>query len=132
MLAWTCRDGHRFLTWSAVLGLAAAVLLAAFGMPPVELHGPLHYLGIMGPLCGMTRGVAAFTRGDLALAWAYNPASLLLVPGAAVVIGRAAYGCVTGRWLQARIRFDPRIRTFVVVGVALLTVPQQLHVELLA
>jgi len=38
-------------------------VLAAVGLPPVDLHGPLHYLGVMDPLCGMTRGTVAVLRG---------------------------------------------------------------------
>ena len=53
------------LTVVAAVGLAVGAVLAAFGMPPVDLHSPLHHMGIMDPLCGMTRGSAATMRGDL-------------------------------------------------------------------
>jgi hypothetical protein len=61
----------------AAAGLLAAGVLAVVGLPPVDLHGPLHRLGIMDPLCGMTRGVVAVLRGQLGRAVAYNPASPL-------------------------------------------------------
>ncbi len=132
MLRWANHDGHRAFTALALVGAPVAALLALFGLPPVDVHGPLHYLGIMGPTCGVTRGVMWFTRGDFATAWAYNPVSLLMVPGAAVMLARGLHGRVTGRWLNLSVR---RRRWMIVVGVAAvaaLTARQQLHVDLLA
>ena len=50
-IAVTSRDEHRWLTLLAVAGLAIALGMAVFGLPPVDLHGPLHRVGIMDPLC---------------------------------------------------------------------------------
>jgi hypothetical protein len=88
-------------------GLLAAGMLAVVGLPPVDLHGPLHYLGIMDPLCGMTRGTVAVLRGRLGQAVAYNPASPLLVTGAVLALGRWLVGRLTGRWLDATLRRTP-------------------------
>src|SRR6266542_1728907 len=82
LLVWASVDHHRGLTHLAVGGLLAGAILAVTGPPPLDLHGPLHYLGIMDPGCGMTRGVLWTLRGRLDRAWAYNPASPLLVAGA--------------------------------------------------
>ena len=79
----------------------------------------------------MTRGAAEFPRGDIAMARTYNPASVLLVPGALAVIGRAAYGVVTGRWFQVNGSFDAHGRVVVAVAVVVLAVRQQLNVQLL-
>ncbi|MET0920988.1 MAG: DUF2752 domain-containing protein [Acidimicrobiia bacterium] len=67
----------------------AAALVAAASLPLLPGHDtvtcPLRATtGVPCPLCGMTRGVGAVVRGDLAHAIALNPGSLLLV---AVVIG---------------------------------------------
>lgn len=126
------RDRWPKLAWFALGGLPTAGLLAVFGMPPVNLHGPLHHLGIMGPLCGMTRGVAAAARGDLGTALAYNPVSLLLIPGAVVVLVRTAWGRATGRWIDATILRPRPVLAIAIVAVVALTVNQQLRVELLA
>jgi hypothetical protein len=77
-LRWARADRHPTLAPLAAAGLLAAGLLAVVGLPPVDLHRPLHHLGIMDPLCGMTRGTVALLRGQLGQAVAYNPASPLL------------------------------------------------------
>jgi hypothetical protein len=81
-LRWEREDRHPTLTLLAAAGLLAAGVLAMVGLPPVDLHGPLHRLGIMDPLCGMTRGTVALLHAQLGQAVAYNPASPLLVAGA--------------------------------------------------
>lgn len=124
-------DRHRLLTALAIVGLVVASLLAVFGMPPVDVHGPTHWVGIMGPTCGMTRGVAATMGGDLARAVAYNPASPLVVAGAMVVVLRGAVGRTTGRWLTFHVHVSRRGWIVIVVGLVLLTVNQQLHADLL-
>jgi hypothetical protein len=67
------------------------------GLPPVDLHAPLHYLAVMDPLCGMTRGVRLVARGDLAGAVRYNPAAPLVPFGGGLLLVRAAHGHRTGR-----------------------------------
>lgn len=74
--------------------------MAIFGLPPVDVHGPLHYLGIMDPLCGVTRGTRLAMLGHLGQAWRYNPLSVVLVAGACAIVLRQALGLATGRWLN--------------------------------
>src|SRR6266511_3702846 len=81
-LAWAPVDPHRRLARLGLGGLLAGGIFAVTGPPPLDLHGPLHYLGIMDPLCGMTRGVLWTLRGRLE---------------------RAAVGWLTGRWLTVTL-----------------------------
>jgi hypothetical protein len=86
---------HDALAWAAPfagMGLAAGMAMALLGLPPVDIHGPLHYLGVMDPLCGMTRGVRLFCLGQVSEAVRYNPAAPLLVLGALGALARAAWG----------------------------------------
>jgi Protein of unknown function (DUF2752) len=116
----------------AAAGLLAAGMLAVVGLPPVDLHGPLHYLGVMDPLCGMTRGTVAVLRGRLGQAWAYNPASPLLVAGALLAVGRWLVGRLSGRWLDATLR-PTRLTVGIAAALVLaLWVNQQAHAALLA
>jgi len=134
-MRWADSDQYRWVTVLAVLGLAVAALMAAAGLPPVDLHGPLHHLGIMDPLCGGTRAARYTIRGDLRLAWTYNPLSIVAVVGAAVFTGRALVGAITGRWLSAAVAWTiPRRRIVVALTVAslvVLEIRQQMLVELL-
>jgi hypothetical protein len=105
--------------------------LAISGLPPIDLHGPAHYIGIMDPLCGGTRAVRLALRGDLAGAWRYNPIAIPLVAGAAGLLVRHAVGVATGRWPTAGIH---RPRPVLIAGTGLaaaLEVNQQLHADLL-
>jgi hypothetical protein len=130
-LYWEDYDRHLAMTQLAAVGLVAAVLMAVFGQPPYGFHGPLHYLGIMSPTCGMSRGVMSFTRGNLALAWEYNPASLLVVPAGLVAFTRAVFGRVTGRWLNLRVRWNWWIGGLLIAALVALTVRQQLNADFL-
>ena len=124
------RDAHRWLTGLAAAGLALAAVLAVVGLPPVDLHGPLHRYGIMDPLCGGTRSVRLAARGEWAASWRYSPLGLVLLLGAAGVLLRAVVGAATGRWLTV----TARRRTVVLVvltAAVVLQVRQQLNVELL-
>jgi hypothetical protein len=123
------RDPLPGLTIVAMAGLVVGVLLARFGMPPVNLHAPPHFWGIMDPLCGMTRGSAATLRGDLGKAWWYNPASPLVIAAGFAVVARWALGLATGRWVCVRLQ---RTRLGVAVlasAFVVLDVYQQLHVD---
>lgn len=124
-------DRHPALVWVAAGGLVAALMLGAFGMPPIEVHFPTHRLGIMGPLCGMTRSVARAAVGDLPAGWRYNPGGVVLVAGAWTAIGRTVIGRVTGRWLNVDLVVPWGWWTMATVLVGL-TINQQLHAELLA
>lgn len=73
--------------------------MAVFGLPPVDLHGLLHHVGIMDPLCGGTRATAYTARGEWALAWRYNPLGFLAVVAAAAAVLRAVVGLLARRWV---------------------------------
>ncbi|MEU0680146.1 MULTISPECIES: DUF2752 domain-containing protein [Streptomyces] len=128
------REGHDRHRWAgplAAVGLVSGALLAVLGLPPVDLHGPPHYAGVMDPLCGATRGVHAAMLGDFGEAWRYNPLSLVLVLGAAGALLREAVGRLRGRWLNLQVTHR---WTAVVVGLTLLAVleaNQQAHADLL-
>jgi hypothetical protein len=128
---WESRDRHRTWTRIALFGVPLAGLLAAFGLPSIDIHGPLHYLGVMGPTCGMTRGVMWFTRGNLARAWLFNPASFLVAPAMVVLISRAFYGYLTGRWLTVSVRWRPWLWVVPTLFVLALSVHQQINVGVL-
>jgi hypothetical protein len=130
-LRWEREDGHPTLAPLAAAGLLAAGVLAVVGLPPVDLHGPLHRLGIMDPLCGMTRGTVAVLRGQLGQAVAYNPASPLLLVGAVLAVGRWLVGRLTGRWLDATPRPTPITSAVAAIVVFALWVNQQTHATLL-
>lgn len=130
-LRWENHDRHTALTQLAVVGLAAALLMGVFGQPPYGFHGPLHYLGIMSPTCGMSRGVMWITRGNIALAFEYNPASLLALPAGLVALVRAVFGRFTGRWPNFFFRRNWWMLGLLVAAAVALTVRQQLHAELL-
>ena len=107
---WERNDRHPTITRLAVIGIPLSLLLAVLGLPPIDIHGPLHYLGIMGPACGLTRGVMWAVRGDLARAWKFNPASLLVVVAMIGLAIRAAFGRTAGRWLNLQPRSRPWLR----------------------
>lgn len=111
--------------------MVGASALATLGLPPVDIHSPLHFIGIMDPLCGMTRATRALALGDLATAIRYNPASPLLPLGAALVLARALIGWRTGRWLGFVIRWRRSAAVLAIVLVALLWWHQQANAELL-
>jgi hypothetical protein len=132
---WERRDRHVVVTVVALVGLTVAAAMAVFGLPPVDLHGPLHRFGIMGPFCGGTRAARLTAQGEWALAWQYSPLGIAAVLGAGAATLRATIGLVSRRWLTVRVQWTPwRRRVALVVGVALLvalTVRQQLRVDLL-
>lgn len=125
-------DAHRSLLWIAASGLALATVLAIFGFPPIELHLPTHHLGLMGPLCGMTRSAARASVGDLAGSWRYNPGGVVLVVGAWAAVLRAVVGRTTGRWINLRLLVTARGWWVIALVLAGLTLNQQLHADLLA
>ncbi|MFP8958986.1 DUF2752 domain-containing protein [Streptomyces nanhaiensis] len=112
-------------------GITAGAVLAVVGLPPVDLHGPWHYLGVMGPLCGGTRGVHAMLLGRLDEAWRYNPLSLVLVPGAVLALVRETVGRVSGRWLNLRVTHRRAALLLALLPLTALTVNQQAHADLL-
>lgn len=124
-------DKHRPITWLAVVGAAAAAAMAVFGLPPVDIHGPLHFVGIMDPMCGGTRSVRYAFRGEWGLAWTYNPLGLPVAAGGVLAVLRAVAGWVTGRWVAVHIRGQRALLVVALVATAALAVRQQLHASLL-
>lgn len=129
-LRWDDRDRHPTWTRLALVGVPLTGLLAVLGPPPIDLHGPLHYLGVMGPTCGMTRGVMWFVRGDLARAWQFNPASLLVIPGMVLLLGRATIGRLSSRWVNVAVQRRPWLWV-VAALIVLLAIRQQLNADFL-
>ncbi|MFF7642955.1 DUF2752 domain-containing protein [Streptomyces canus] len=101
----------------AVVVLAGAAM-AVWGMFPVDLHEPTHYAGIMAPTCGLTRSVVAVFRGDLPMAWRYNPAGLLVAAVSVAILARLVAGVFVGRGPVLRVR--PGRIGWIVLGLALL------------
>lgn len=132
---WADADLYRPWTWLAAAGTAAAVAMAAAGLPPVDLHGPLHHLGVMDPLCGGTRAARYAVLGQWRAAWAYNPLGLAAVLGAGLLVLRGVTGVVSGRWWTPAWTPSPRLRRLLLaallVGLVALEVRQQLLVDLL-
>lgn len=125
------RDRYRWAAPLAIAGGAAALTMAVFGLPPVNLHGPPHYLGVMGPVCGMTRAVRYFARLDIATAVFYNPAVPFVVLAGAAVLSRWAYGRGTGRWAELRVHWTPLLVLVVTAAVVALAARQQAYADLL-
>jgi hypothetical protein len=117
------------VTRVAVLGLAAGITLRVVGVPHLDLHGPLHYLGIMDPLCGGTRAMFLLTSGHPAAAAQYNPIVFPFTTAALVQLARAAIEWGTGRRLQ--LSPSPAVRRILIaaglVALAALEIRQQLH-----
>ena len=115
------QDRMRWLTVAGCAGFAVAVLMALFGLPPVDLHGPFHRAGIMDPFCGGTRAARFTAQGRFVEAWTYNPLGVAAAMAAAAAAVRTAAGLITGRWLNLTVAWTPRmVRIVVVVAVALL------------
>lgn len=125
-------DAHPALVWIAVGGLVVGMTFAAVGLPRIELHLPTHHLGLMGPLCGMTRSVTRASVGDLTGAWRYNPGGVVLVVGAWGAVVRTVVGRATGRWINVRLLVTALGWWVIVLMLAGLTVNQQLHADLLS
>jgi hypothetical protein len=135
MFSRASHDRHRALSVFALMGLLVAGSLAAFGLPTVDVHGPLHWIGIMDPGCGGTRAIRLTILGRLGEAWNLNPAGIVAVAGAAAFLVRSAAGMATGRWLDVSIAWTPRRRRLislaVVVPLVVLELRQQGRAELL-
>lgn len=134
-LSWRPTDQHVPFTILAGLGAVATVTLGVFGLPPVSLHTFPHELGVMFPTCGGTRAARFMATGEWDRAWQYNPLSVLLVLGAAVMMARLAVGVLTRRWLTVRVAWSRSRLTAVAAVAALLLVAlawrQQLNADLL-
>lgn len=126
-------DCYPQTTRVVAVGVGVALVLAVVGLPPVSIHEPWHSWGVMGPTCGMTRAVRLLARGDLGGAWSYNPASFALAAFGGLVLGRALWARLTGRWLVLSVSRPARLAAVAVsaVLIALLWWNQQNHAELL-
>lgn len=130
-MSWDRSDHYRWVTVLATTGMTIGVLLALLGLPSLDIHGPLHHLGIMSPTCGATRALRLVFLGQLSQSLAYNPLGLVLVVGATASLARHLYGVLSGRWLNVHIS---RGRTAILLAVGLvllLEINQQAHAPLL-
>lgn len=123
-------DAHLWLTCSALVAAAGALVLALFGIPSVDLHGPTHRLGIMDPFCGGTRSWYLLLHGRLWDALRYNPAGPLLMAIAVAALIRAAIGVRTWKWVTLTIDRRVYLPVLLVATVAL-QVNQQMNAPLL-
>ena len=129
---WEPADRHREWTVLAVLGTATAAVMALIGLPPLDLHGPLHYLGVMDPLCGGTRAARYTMLGRWDLAWHYNPLGLLAVLGAGLAVLRAGIGAISRRWWTPVLALTPGVRRLLIVALVLGLVALEVRQQLLA
>lgn len=103
-------DRHRVVTVLALLAATATVALVVLGLPPIDLHGPLHGYGVMWPTCGATRATWFAARGDLGRSWDLNPLGAVVVGGSALAVLRALVGVSTSRWVSWSVTTTPRAR----------------------
>ena len=126
-IEWSSTDRMRVVTLIGVAGLVASVAMAAFGLPPVDLHGPLHRMGIMDPLCGGTRAARLTTQGHLLAAWRYNPLGILATLVAVLAVARLSAGLLRRRWLTVRISWTPRRIRVALAVLAIATVALEIR-----
>lgn len=130
-LEWSRRDSYPGLTAMAVVGAIAFLGLRVFGLPSVDLHTPLHYAGIMDPLCGMTRAMWLIGNARLGEAWDYNPGVYALATSGSFLVVRAVVGSATRRWLTWRGLPRRFVWVVLAVAVAVLWINQQANADLL-
>ncbi|WP_344215712.1 DUF2752 domain-containing protein [Kribbella sancticallisti] len=113
--------------------MAAAIALLVVGVPRVDLHGPLHYLGVMDPFCGGTRAMFLLLSGHPAEAATYNPIVFPLAAMTVLAIVRIGVGWSTGRWVDVRLSRNWRraLIAVCILALAALEIRQQLHADLL-
>ena len=126
-LEWSTRDEMLWVTLAGTLGLILALAMATFGLPPIDLHGPLHRWGIMDPLCGGTRAARLTAQGHLGAAWTYNPLGILATIAALVAVLRLAIGATTRRWLNLHLIWSPRMRWIALVLLTVLAVALEIR-----
>jgi hypothetical protein len=129
--SWEDRDSSPGLTLVTAVACAAAVSMATFGLPPVNVHGPWHFLGVMDPLCGMTRATRLLALGQIRRAIAYNPASPLLGLFGAAMVARVVVGWMKHRWLRIEVHPSHAALLVLALLVAGLWANQQVHASLL-
>ena len=124
-------DRHARLAPAALALALVTVSLRLFGLPPIDLHGPLHPLGVMDPLCGGTRAAMALGRGDLGLSWEYNPLVPLLAVAVLASLARWGWGRTTDRWITVHVADRRALILLVGLLVMLSWLNQQANVDLL-
>ena len=129
-LFWNDHNRWEWLGRVALVGLAAEGSTRYRRTAALGRARPLHYVGIMDPLCGGTRGLRLMMRGHLASAWRDNPLAVFLPPAAVAALAREATGRITGRW--ADIAVSRRLAWAVTaVALTILEINQQAHAALL-
>ena len=133
-LSWSIEDHDQYgsVTVVAILGVIAAFAITAFGLPPVDFHGPLHYIGIMDPFCGGTRAARYAAAGNLQMAWKYNPLGIVAVAGGAAIVARALVGLTTKRWVSPTIHWTKKGRRTVLIITGLLLIVLEVRQQLIA
>lgn len=119
----------RTFTALMLAGLAAAGLLVLIGGMPFDLPMPTQRFGVVEPSCGLTRGSTAIARGDLARAWAYNPASFVVMGFGALGAARAVVGGLTARWMTVRVTWTRWSVLALAAAITLLWAYQQTNAE---
>lgn len=122
-------DGMRWWTSVSVAGFGVAMVLALVGGFPVDVPMPTHSFGWVEPSCGLTRGSTALVRGDLALAWRYNPLSYLVVLFGVSGVARWVAGRSSARWVHVSVRLRPLGWSVLAVLVIAFTLYQQSNAE---
>lgn len=126
-IEWSKTDRMRIVTLLGVAGLVASIAMAVFGLPPVDLHGPLHRMGIMDPLCGGTRAARLTAQGHILEAWRYNPLGILATVTAALAVARLAVGIFVQRWINLRVAWTPRRIRLALAVLAIATVALEIR-----
>jgi hypothetical protein len=130
-LSWEAADRCPLAAYLAGGALATAASLAILGLPPVDLHGPLHRLGIMDPLCGGTRAVRYAALGDWKASWTYNPLGIAVLLTSVGSLVRTGIGNLSGRWLTVQPANARLVYAALAAILLVLAVRQQLHADLL-
>ncbi|MEO6627126.1 MAG: DUF2752 domain-containing protein [Aquihabitans sp.] len=117
------------ITWLSIGGLLLAAVLAVAGGLPFDLPMPTHLVGWVDPTCGLTRGSTAIARGDMGLAWRYNPASFAVMGFGLLGLLRAAVGFLAGRWVNFEARVGPLGWAVFLVVIVLLGLHQQSNAQ---
>jgi len=114
-------DHWRVVTLLALAGLAVAIALATAGLPPLDLHTPLHAAGIMTPGCGGTRSIRLAAMGQWGTSITYNPLGVPLLMLFIAMLVRAAIGVTTHRWYTVSFSWTRR-RVWTTVAVAVVLI----------
>lgn len=113
--------------------VAAAAVLRLAGVPRLDTHGPLHYFGIMDPLCGGTRATFLLLTGNWSEAAEFNPVVFPLAAVVLALVARIVWGMATGSWIHVHASRAVRWSGVgaLMLGLLILGVRQQLHADLL-